>query len=73
MCVFVKTVVYKSVFNDIVENLEMGDDLLQFFAKKSAKVRDKKKRVKLSVDEVGQVLERKAKRQVSYWIISFAA
>ncbi|CAG9533001.1 unnamed protein product [Cercopithifilaria johnstoni] len=41
----------------------MGDDLLQFFAKKSAKVKDKKKKVKLSVDEVGQVLERKAKRQ----------
>ncbi|MCP9258860.1 hypothetical protein DINM_001856 [Dirofilaria immitis] len=33
------------------------------FAKKSAKVKDKKKKVKLSVDEVGQVLERKAKRQ----------
>ncbi|EFO22356.1 hypothetical protein LOAG_06129 [Loa loa] len=41
----------------------MGDDLSQFFAKKSAKVKDKKKKVKLSVDEVGQVLERKAKRQ----------
>ncbi|KAL4001679.1 hypothetical protein ACH3XW_0265 [Acanthocheilonema viteae] len=41
----------------------MDDDLLQFFAKKSAKVKDKKKKVKLSVDEVGQVLERKAKRQ----------
>lgn len=41
----------------------MGDDLLQFFAKKSAKVKDKKKKVKLSVDEVGQVLERKARRQ----------
>ncbi|KAK6100750.1 Uncharacterized protein BM_BM9047 [Brugia malayi] len=41
----------------------MGDDLSQFFAKKSAKVKDKKKKVKLSVDEVGQVLERKARRQ----------
>lgn len=51
----------------------MGDDLLQFFAKKSAKVKDKKKKVKLSVDEVGQVLERKAKRQVSYQIIDFVA
>lgn len=51
----------------------MGDDLLQFFAKKSAKVKDKKKKVKLSVDEVGQVLERKAKRQVSCWTFSFVA
>ncbi|VDN35763.1 unnamed protein product [Gongylonema pulchrum] len=43
--------------------ITMADDLSQFFAKKSAKVKDRKKKVKLSVDEVGQVLERKAKRQ----------
>ncbi|VDN04447.1 unnamed protein product [Thelazia callipaeda] len=41
----------------------MADDLSQFFAKKSAKARDKRKKVKLSVEEVGLVLERKAKRQ----------
>ncbi|KHN83093.1 hypothetical protein Tcan_10689 [Toxocara canis] len=41
----------------------MADDLSQFFAKKAAKSKDKKKKVKVSVDDVGQVLERKAKRQ----------
>lgn len=45
----------------------MADDLSQFFAKKAAKSKDRKKKVKVSVDDVGQVLERKAKRQVS-WI-----
>uniref|UniRef100_A0A0M3I636 Protein CDV3 homolog n=1 Tax=Ascaris lumbricoides TaxID=6252 RepID=A0A0M3I636_ASCLU len=41
----------------------MADDLSQFFAKKAAKSKDRKKKVKVSVDDVGQVLERKAKRQ----------
>lgn len=56
----------------------MGDDLSQFFAKKAAKTKDKKKKVKVNLDEVGEVLEREAKRQVilkyllqtkfSFWI-----
>ncbi|VDD88929.1 unnamed protein product [Enterobius vermicularis] len=41
----------------------MGDDLSQFFAKKAAKTKDKKKKVKVNLDEVGEVLEREAKRQ----------
>lgn len=41
----------------------MGDDLSQFFAKKSAKAKEKRKKVRVSVDEVGQVLDRKARLQ----------
>lgn len=41
----------------------MGDDLSQFFAKKAAKTKDKKKKMKVNLEEVGEVLERKAKRQ----------
>lgn len=41
----------------------MADDLSQFFAKKAAKTKDKRKKVKVNLDEVGEVLERKSKRQ----------
>ncbi|MFH4984273.1 hypothetical protein AB6A40_010982 [Gnathostoma spinigerum] len=41
----------------------MGDDLSQFFAKKSAKSKERRKKIAVNVDEVGEVLERRAKRQ----------
>lgn len=47
----------------------MADDLTQFLAKKAAKSREKKK--KLKVEDVGNVLDRKAKKQVSYNLSDF--
>jgi hypothetical protein len=49
----------------------MGDDLSAFFAKKAQKSKEKKKKGIIKIDDVGNQLERKVRKQVRDIITNF--